>query len=57
MDDEALSKEKECFRRRLRDKAEAIFETALPSVPCASIFRPRAARFVQKCGIGSPTCS
>ncbi len=41
-DDEALTAEKRRFRQTLHRKAEAIFEAALPAIPCASIFRPRA---------------
>jgi CRISPR system Cascade subunit CasA len=34
--------ERTCFAKVLHQKAEAIFEAALPSIPCSSIFRPRA---------------
>jgi CRISPR system Cascade subunit CasA len=39
---EALHAEEFRFTSELHEKAEAIFEAALPSMPCARLFRPRA---------------
>lgn len=38
----ALKAEEKRFARALLDKAEPLFEAALPAIPCARIFRPRA---------------
>ena len=39
---EAIAQKRQGFAVALYPKARVIFEAALPSVPCASIFRPRA---------------
>jgi CRISPR system Cascade subunit CasA len=39
---EALQAEEYRFASELHEKAETIFEAALPSMPCARLFRPRA---------------
>lgn len=39
---DAFHAEKRIFARALFDKAKAVFEAALPAMPCAGIFRPRA---------------
>ncbi len=39
---EALQAEEFRFASELHEKAETIFEAALPSMPCARLFRPRA---------------
>jgi len=41
-DREALQAEESRFASELHRKAEEIFEAALPSIPCARLFRPRA---------------
>jgi CRISPR system Cascade subunit CasA len=40
--DAALKSEELRFARALFTRAESVFEAALPAIPCASIFRPRA---------------
>lgn len=40
--DDALKAEEKRFARALFHEARAVFEAALPAVPCAGIFRPRA---------------
>jgi CRISPR system Cascade subunit CasA len=39
---DARQAEELCFVRELHQQANAIFEAALPSMPCARLFRPRA---------------
>ncbi|MDZ7642279.1 MAG: hypothetical protein U5J62_09690 [Desulfurivibrio sp.] len=40
--DAAKREEEQRFARLLLDKSQLVFAAALPSVPCASVFRPRA---------------
>jgi len=39
---EALQAEERAFAAKLWDRTQAIFEQALPALPCPSLFRPRA---------------
>jgi CRISPR system Cascade subunit CasA len=49
----ALIAEKDKFRRTLLARAGIIFEAALPAIPCASIFRPRAEARARRAFIGA----
>ena len=41
-DEDAGRRERHAFQSKLKIRAEHVFEGALPTIPCAAIFRPRA---------------
>jgi CRISPR system Cascade subunit CasA len=42
VDHEALKAEEKAFAQELFSQAQSIFAAALPSIPCARLYRPRA---------------
>ena len=46
--DDALAQEKRAFQQELRKLAKHAFEAALPAMPCAGLFRPRAEARAQR---------
>ena len=51
--DDALKAEEKRFARALFHEARAVFEAALPAVPCAGIFRPRAEARAERAFLGA----